>query len=67
MKKKLVPVLVVLALVAVGGFGYFMGQQSIPPAVETLPAESSEVQTDAAPQASPITAAPRSLPPLPSR
>lgn len=55
MKKKLVPVLVVLALVGVGVGGYMMGQQSNFPVVETPPAESSipEVQTDAAPEATP--------------
>ena len=49
MKKKIVLVLVVLALVAVGGAGYFMGQQSNAPAAETPPAQSS------APEATPTT------------
>ena len=57
MKKKIVPVLVVLALVAVGGAGYFMGQQSNAPAAETPPAESStpEVTPDTTPDATPTT------------
>lgn len=57
--KKFVPVLVVLALVVVGGLGYFMGQQSNAPAAETPPAESStpEVTPDTTPEVTPTTPA----------
>ena len=49
MKKKIAPALVVLALIAVGIGGYFLGRQSNLPAVETPPAESST------PEATPTT------------
>lgn len=49
MKKKIVPVLVVLALVIVGVGGYLMGQKSNNPVVETPPAQSST------PEATPTT------------
>ncbi len=62
MKKKIVPVLVVLALVVVGVGGYFLGREfSTSPSLETPPAQSStpaeptpEVKNDAAPEANPV-------------
>ena len=55
MKKKIVPVLVVLALVTVGIGSYFLGQQSNSPVVETPPAQSStpEAKPDVTPIATP--------------
>lgn len=65
MKKKIVPVLVVLALVVVGVGGYMMGQQSNNTVVETPPTESStpvavapEAKPDAAPEATPVVTTP---------
>ena len=73
MKKKLAPVLVVLALVAVGVGGYLMGQRSNAPTVENPPAESStpaeptpEVKQDAAPGTTPTTPAVETTSPEPS-
>ena len=53
MKKKLVPVLVVLALIAVGAGGYFMGQRSNAPTADNPPAQSSTPTTPAAETTSP--------------
>ena len=54
MKKKLVPVLVVLALIAVGVGGYFMGQRSNSPTVENPPAESSTPEIKTEPSVEPV-------------
>lgn len=54
MKKKLVPVLVVLALIAVGVGGYFIGQQSNDPTVENPPAESSTPEVKTEPSVEPV-------------
>lgn len=57
MKKKIVPILVVLALVIVGIGGYFLGREfNTSPSLETPPAESStpEVTPDTTPEATPV-------------
>lgn len=46
MKKKLVPVLVALAFIAVAVVAFYMGQQSATPAVDDLPAQSSTPESN---------------------
>jgi len=46
MKKKLVPVLVVIAFIAVAVAAFYMGQQSATPAVDDLPAQSGASEPD---------------------
>lgn len=56
MKKRIAPILVVLALVVVGGLGYFMGQRSNEPTIESPPAESSTPEVT--PEVEPVSSEP---------